>query len=66
MKKYDIQLLIKPQCSYSCWKGLESDNEPKMVNDGVIKIDDVYYNALNIEEIIIVENDELLMKKIKI
>ena len=58
MKKYDIQLLISPQWSYSYWKGLESDSEPKMINDGVIKIDDVYFNAVNVKELIIIENHQ--------
>ena len=58
MKKYDIQLLISSQWSYSFWKGLESNSEPKMINDGVIKIDDVYFNAVNVEELIIIENHQ--------
>lgn len=59
MKKYNIQLLINAQWSYSYWKGLESDSEPKMINGRVIKIDDVYFNALNIEELIILENHQI-------
>ena len=58
MKKYDIQLLINSQWSDSCWKGLESDSEPKMINDGVIKIDDFYFNAVNVDELIIIENHQ--------
>ncbi|MER2079420.1 hypothetical protein [Psychrobacillus psychrotolerans] len=58
MKKYDIQLLINSQWSYAFWKGLESNSEPKMINDGVIKIDDVYFNAVNVEELIIIENHQ--------
>lgn len=58
MKKYDIQLLINSQWSYSRWKGLESASEPKMINEGVIKIDDVYFNAVNVEELIILENHQ--------
>lgn len=56
MKKYNIQLLIKSQQSYSCWKGLESATEPKMINDWIIKIDGVYFNSVNVEELIIIEN----------
>ena len=56
MKKYDIQLLINSHSNYLYWRGLESDKSPKMINEGVIKIGEVYFNAINIEEVIIVEN----------
>lgn len=56
MKKYNIQLLINSQSSNSCWKSLESGSVPKMINAGVIKIDDTYFNAINVEELIILEN----------
>jgi len=56
MKKYNIQLLINPQTTFSYWKGVESDKPPKKINDGVIQIGEVYYNAINIEEMIITEN----------
>jgi len=58
MKKYDIHLLISPLWSYSFWTGFESNSEPKMINNGVIKIDDVYFNAVNVEELIIIENHQ--------
>lgn len=37
MKKYNVQLLISSQGSYSFWKGLESNSEPKVINEGVIE-----------------------------
>ena len=56
MKKYNIQLLINSPTTFSYWKGLESDKAPKKINDGVIQIGEVYYNAINVEEIIVIEN----------
>lgn len=56
MKKYNIQLLINPQMTFSYWKGVESDEAPKKINDGVIQIGEVYFNAINVEEMIITEN----------
>ena len=58
MKKYNIQLLINPQMTFSYWKGVESDKAPIKINDGVIKIGEVYYNAINVEEMIITENHQ--------
>lgn len=58
MKKYDIQLLINPQLTKSYWKGLNSDSTPKLLNDGVMQIDDRYFNAINVDELIIVENHQ--------
>jgi len=58
MKKYDIQLLINPMWRYSHWKGFESDSAPKKENEGVLKIGDVYYNSINIDQLIVVENHQ--------
>ena len=60
MKKYNIQLLINPQMTFSYWKGVESDKAPKKINGGVIKIGEgeVYYNAMNVEQMIITENHQ--------
>ncbi|WP_419957193.1 hypothetical protein [Psychrobacillus psychrotolerans] len=56
MKKYNIQLLINSPTTFSYWKGVESDKAPKKINDGVIQIGEVYYNAINVKEIIVIEN----------
>lgn len=58
MKKYDIQLLINPQLTKPYWKGLKSDSTPKLLNDGVMQIGDRYFNAINVDELIIVENHQ--------
>lgn len=58
MKKYDVHLLISSQGSYSFWQGLESNSKPRMINEGVINIGDVYFNAVNVEELIIIENHQ--------
>lgn len=59
MKKYNIQLLINPQMTFSYWEGVESDKAPIKINDGIIQIGNVYYNAINVEEMIITENHKL-------
>jgi len=56
MQKYDIQLLINSSSNYPYWRGLESDKPPTMINEDVMKIGEVYFNAINIEEVIIVES----------
>ena len=56
MEKYNIHLLINSQKELSYWKCVESATAPKKINDGVIQIGEVYYNAINVEEIIVIEN----------
>lgn len=56
--KYDIQLLINPQLTQSYWKALKSTSEPKLINDGVMQIGNRYFNAINIDELIIVGNHQ--------
>ena len=58
MMKYDIQLLINPQLTQSYWKALKSTSEPKLINDGVMQIGNRYFNAINIDELIIVGNHQ--------
>ena len=58
MKKYNIQLLINSPMTFSYWKGVESDKASKKINDGVIQIGEAYYNAMNVEEMIITENHQ--------
>ena len=58
MKKYDVQMLINKQVIQSYWEGIESDSVPKMIANGVMQIDDRYYNAINIDELIIIENHQ--------
>ncbi|MEK5146706.1 hypothetical protein MKX53_06650 [Psychrobacillus sp. FSL K6-4615] len=58
MKKYNIQLLINSPITFSYWKGVESDQAPKKINEGVIQIGEVYYNAINVEQMIIMENHQ--------
>lgn len=58
MKKYNIQLLINSQMMFSYWEGIESDKAPIKINDGVIQIGEIYYNAINVEEMIISENHQ--------
>jgi len=51
-------LLINSPLTFSYWKGAESDDAPKKLNDGVIQVGEVYYNAINVEEMIIIENHQ--------
>lgn len=44
--------------TFSYWEGVESDKTPVKINDGVIQIGDVYYNAINVEEMIITETTD--------
>jgi len=51
-------MLINKQVIQSYWEGIESDSVPKMIDNGIMQIDDRYYNAINIDELIIIENQQ--------
>lgn len=56
MKKYTVHVAIQPPFQTKYETSVQSDTAPKKVNEGVIKIGEMYFNSINVCEYVLVEN----------
>lgn len=56
MKKYTVKVVIQPPIKTQYETSVQSDTTPKTVNEGVMKIGEVYFNSINVCEYVLVEN----------
>lgn len=56
LKKYNIKLLINSRSQPPYWVEVQSVQVPKIISLGVMQVGDRYFNSINVEELIILEN----------